>query len=289
MATWGFVIDISKCVACYNCFVACKDEYWDNDYPPYTAAQPRLGQFWMNLVKKERGKYPYIKVAYMPLPCMQCDDAPCIKASKDGAVYKRDDGIVVIDPKKAVGQKQIVASCPYNVIYWNEEKKLPQKCTFCVHRLEEGGIPRCVQVCPSGAMIFGDMDNPDSEVCKLLKSAKAEVFHPEYNTKPRVYYVDLHKINKNLIAGAVVFGDTDECAEGVTATLSSNGKSLKTKTNNYGNFEFDGLDDGKYSVSFKCKGYAPQSKDVTLETESCYLGEIILFKTRSMLRPAAGP
>ena len=72
MAQWGFVIDISKCNACYDCFTACKDEYWDNDYPPYTAAQPRYGQFWMNIAKSDRGQHPYIKVAYMPVPCMQC-------------------------------------------------------------------------------------------------------------------------------------------------------------------------------------------------------------------------
>jgi len=277
MAHLGMVIDISKCIACYDCFIACKDEYWDNDYPPYTAAQPRHGQFWMNILKSERGKYPYISVSYMPIPCMHCDDAPCIKAAKDGAVYKMDDGTVVIDPKKAVGQKQIVASCPYGVIFWDEEKKLPQKCTFCAHRLKAGKVPRCVQACPNDALVFGDLDDPNSEVSKLLKSAKTEVFHPEYNTKPRVYYIDLHKITKHLIAGTVVFGDTNECAEGVTATLTANGKSVKTKTNNYGDFEFDGLDAGKYSVNFDCKGYAPQSKDVTLD-KSCSLGEIILAK-----------
>ena len=278
MAKWGMVIDVSKCVACYTCFIACKDEYWDNDYPPYTAAQPRHGQFWMSLVKKERGKYPWVRVAHLPLPCMQCDDAPCIKAAKDGAVYKRDDGIVVIDPKKAVGQKQIVDSCPWGVIYWNEEKKLPQKCTFCAHRLEEGKTPRCVQSCPSEAIKFGDLDDPKSDVSQLLKSGKAEEFHPEYNAKSRVYYLDLYKITKNFIAGAVVFEDTNECAEDVAVTLrDSSGNISLTETNNYGNFEFDGLDAGEYSVSFERKGYTPKSKDVTLETAS-YLGDIILTK-----------
>ena len=91
MSSFGFVMDVSKCVACYACFVACKDEYWGNDYPPFSDAQPRQGQFWMNIVKKERGRYPYIKVAYMPVPCMHCDDAPCIRAAGEGAVSKRDD------------------------------------------------------------------------------------------------------------------------------------------------------------------------------------------------------
>jgi len=279
MTQWGFVIDISKCIGCYCCFTACKDEYWDNDYPSYTAAQPKYGQFWVNIAKNERGKYPYIKVAYMPVPCMQCEDAPCIKAARDGAVYRRPDGIVVIDPQKAIGQKQLLEpeACPYGVIFWNEEKNLPQKCTFCVHRLEKGEIPRCVQACPSECLVFGDMDDPESDVSKLLKSSKAEVFHPEWKAKPRVYYIDLHKMTKLFIAGAVIYGDSDECAEGVTATLIANGKSVKTTTNNYGNFEFDGLDAGKYSVKLECAGYAPKTIDVDLKTDG-YLGDIILAK-----------
>jgi Fe-S-cluster-containing dehydrogenase component len=277
MTRWGFVIDISKCNACYCCFTACKDEYWDNDYPPYTAAQPKYGQFWMNLAKNERGKYPNIKVAYMPVPCMQCEDAPCIKAAKDGAVYKRPDGIVVIDPQKAVGQKQLVKSCPYGAIFWNEEKNLPQKCTFCVHRLEEGEIPRCVQACPSNCITCGDLDDPKSDVSKLLKSAQAETFHPEWNTKPSVYYIGLHRMTKHFIAGAVIYGDTDECAEDVSVTLTANGRSAKTKTNNYGDFEFDGLEIGKYTVKLECGGYTSKTIDVDLKTDT-HLGDIILAK-----------
>jgi Fe-S-cluster-containing dehydrogenase component len=278
MTKWGFVIDVSKCTACYCCFIACKDEYWDNDYPPYTAAQPKFGQFWMNIAKNERGKYPYIKVAYMPVPCMHCDNAPCIKAARNGAVYKRPDGIVVIDPQKAVGQKQLLKSCPYGVIYWNEEKKLPQKCTFCVHRLEKGEIPRCVQCCPTECIHFGDLDDPESDVSKLLKSARAEVFHPEWDTRPAVYYIDLDKITRHFLSGAVIFGDTDECGEGVVATLKADGKSTKATANNYGNFEFDGLDAGKYQVKLEYVGYTPKTIDVDLTTD-VYLGDIVLSRT----------
>ena len=127
MTRLAMVIDISRCTACYCCFIACKDEYWGNDYLPYSAGQPKLEQFWVNVVKKERGKSPNIKIAYIPVLCMQCDQAPCMKAAKENAVYKRSDGIVIIDPEKAVGQRQIVDACPYHVIYWNEEKQLPQK------------------------------------------------------------------------------------------------------------------------------------------------------------------
>jgi Fe-S-cluster-containing dehydrogenase component len=274
---WGLVVDISKCNACYCCFTACKDEYWDNDYPPYTVAQPRHGQLWMNLLKTERGKHPHIKVAYMAIPCMQCQDAPCVKAGKNEAVYKRPDGIVVIDPQKSRGQEQIVKSCPYGVIYWNEEKKLPQKCTFCVHRLEQGQVPRCVQACPTGSLIFGDLDDPNSDVSKAIKESEAEVYHPEWNTAPNVYYVDLHKVTRHFIAGSVVYGDTDECAEDVTATLSYDGKSETVKTNNYGDFEFDGLHAGKYNVKLEVSGYVEKSMDIDLKATE-YLGNIILDK-----------
>jgi len=276
MANLGMVIDISRCTGCYNCFTACKDEYWDNDYPPYSAGQPRYGQFWINLLKKERGAHPFIKVAYIPILCMYCDDAPCIKAAKDGAVYKNPDGIVIIDPQKAVGQKQIVDSCPYGVIFWNEEKKLPQKCTFCAHRIEEGKIPKCVMVCPSEAMIFGDLDDPNSEVSKLVASGKTEVLNPEYKTSPRVYYID---VPKTFLAGAAVYGDVDECAQDITATLKdSSGKTTETKTDTFGEFVFDGLNPGKYSVKLECAGYEPKTIDVDLKTDN-YLGAINLTKT----------
>lgn len=276
MAKWGMVIDITKCNACYSCFIACKDEYWDNDYPPYSVAQPKHGQFWMDLVKKERGVCPWVKVAYVPVPCMQCDNAPCAKAAKNRAVYKRPDGIVVIDPKKAVGQRQIVDACPYHVIFWNEEKQLPQKCTFCVQRLEEGKIPKCVQVCPSRALIFGDLADPRSDVCKMVASKKVESLDPERKTKPRVYYLGVPKL---FIAGSVVHRDLDECAEGVSVTLTdqSTGKSMQTSTNNFGDFEFDGLGAGTYSVKFKCKGYATKTVHVDLETDK-YLGVVNLTK-----------
>ena len=278
MARYGMVIDLSQCTACYCCFTACKDEFWDNDYPPYSAAQPRLGQFWMNLSKKERGEYPYIKVAYMPILCQHCDNAPCIAACKAGAIYKRDDGIVIIDPEKCTGSRQCVDACPYGVIYWHDEKNVAQKCTLCAHRLDEGKIPRCVQVCPSECITFGDLDDPESEVSKLLAAGKAEVFHPEWKTKPNIYYTNLQEATKNFLAGAVVFGDVNECAKGATVTLSGpNGKKAKTTTNAFGNFELDGLEAGKYSVNIEIEGYEPKSLEVNLQ-ESEYLKDIMLKK-----------
>jgi len=193
VAKWVMIIDVEKCTGCYNCVLACKDEHWDNAYPPYSAPQPKFGHFWMRIEKEEEGKWPGpIKVTYKPIPCMHCDDPPCIKASKDGAVYKRPDGIVIIDPEKSKGQKQIVDSCPYKAIFWNEELQMPQKCTFCAHLIDRGWHkPRCVEACPIDALTFCDADDPNSEVSRIIAQGKAKPLHPEYATKPRVYYVGL--------------------------------------------------------------------------------------------------
>ena len=227
-------------------------------------------------MKKERGACPWIRVAYIPVLCMQCDNAPCVKAAKNRAVYKRPDGIVIIDPKKGVGQRQIVDACPYHAIFWNEEKQLPQKCTFCVQRLEEGKIPKCVQVCPSGAFVFGDLANPKSEVSRIVASEKAEAPKPGSKAKSRVYYLGVPKL---FIAGSVVYGAADECAEGVSVTLTrqSTGKPTKASTNNFGDFEFDGLGTGKYSVKFESKGYKPKTVNVDLKTDK-HLGVVKLTK-----------
>lgn len=279
MAKWALVVDVSRCTGCYCCFTACKDEYWDNDYPPYSAAQPKHGQFWMDLVSKERGAYPWVRVAYIPVLCRQCDDAPCIKAAKSGSVYKRPDGIVIIDPQKAVGQREIVDACPYHAIFWNEEKQLPQKCTFCVHRLEEGNAPRCVQACPTQALVFGDLEDPNSDVSRIVASGKTEALNPEHKTKPRVSYLGVPKL---FITGSVVYGDRDECAEGVKVTLTdqSTHKSAQASTNNFGDFEFDGLSAGKYSVKLECGGYLGKTLAIDLTTDNDQ-GIVTLVKAKS--------
>ena len=119
--------------------------------PAVLGGQPWHGHRWMNIKRKERGQYPIVQTAYLPTPCMHCDEAPCLTA--DGAVYKRADGLVIIDPVKAKGRKEIASSCPYSVIYWNEEKQLAQKCTGCAHLLDDGWTEtRCSQVCPTDAI-----------------------------------------------------------------------------------------------------------------------------------------
>jgi len=278
MKKWNLIIDVATCHDCNNCFLACKDEFFENDFPPYSVAQPRHGHRWIDIMRKERGEYPKVDVAYLPIPCMHCDNAPCVKKSKDGAAYKKDDGIVLIDPEKAKGQKGIVDACPYGAIWWNEEKNVPQKCTFCVHLLEEGWKePRCVQACPTGALrvVYAE----DSEMEKVKKSENLEVYQPQYKTKPRVYYKNLYRYTRCFVAGSVALQDTDECAEGAKVTLI--GESNKTidevTTNNYGDFKFDNLEEnsGRYSLEIAYPGYTKQTLSIELKT-SMNLGTIFL-------------
>ncbi len=271
MPRYGMVVDVTKCDGCYNCFIACKDEYCNQAKKGYSAPQPMTGQFWLKIIGKERGQFPKVKQDYIVLTCMHCENPACMNGSGD-AVYKRDDGIVIIDPQKAKGMKELVAKCPYRAIYWNEEENVPQKCTFCAHLLDEGWKePRCVEACPTGALCFGDLDDPNSAVSQAMK--RAEAMHPEYKLGENVKFIGLPR---NFVAGSVVFGDKDECAKGVTVTLTGEDGAKTTETDAFGDFEFEDLPDGKaYKVTVAAPGYQTQEFEVKTY-KSLYLGDIIL-------------
>jgi Fe-S-cluster-containing dehydrogenase component len=274
MARYGMVIDISKCTGCYNCFLSCRDEFAGNEYKGYSAAQPMEGQNWIRVIEKERGRYPKVKVSYTPIPCMHCDDAPCIKMAQNGAVYRRADGIVIIDPVKAKGQKELISSCPYRVIEWNEQKQVPQKCTLCAHMLDKGEKePRCVESCPTGALIFGDLSDPGSEVSRFIASGTTEALHGGYNIGEKVRYMGLPR---KFIAGTIIYGDRDECAKGVTVALSSDSERREVKTNAFGDFEFEGLaDNAEYTIRIAAAGYKKRTIRARA-LKDIYLGEITL-------------
>jgi Fe-S-cluster-containing dehydrogenase component len=207
------LIEADRCIGCDICLKACKDEFIGKDYPPYSASQPEPsygfgsdmsfgwpntpttvkpwvthGHLWMNVHEQTCGSYPNIKMRYVPMPCMHCDDPPCVKASTNGAVYKRQDKIVIIDPDKSINQPKIVESCPYGRIYSNSTMMIPQKCTFCAHLVDKNKLPRCVEACPLKVIIFGDLDDPNSDVSKKVVALKAKPLHQEYKTRPNVYY-----------------------------------------------------------------------------------------------------
>src|SRR4030043_61723 len=160
---------------------------------------------------------------YLPILCMHCDEAPCIPACPiEGAIYKRDDELVNIHTVKYTGCKSCVDSCPYHVIYFNEDLNIAQKCTGCAHLLDSGWKePRCVDACPTGALKIYE----ESEIKDLIK--KAEVLHPEYKAKPRVYYLN---IPRKFVAGTIYDPVEKEVVVGATCTLSANGKKMTATT-----------------------------------------------------------
>ena len=275
---WNMVIDVALCHDCNNCFLADKDEYVGNDFPPYSVAQPWSGHRWMNIKRKERGQYPIVQVAYLPLPCQHCSDAPCMKDSPEGTIYRREDGLVIIDPRKAKGHKEIVDTCPYGVIYWNQELEVPQKCTGCAHLIDEGWTEtRCSQVCPTGAIKLVLAD--DDEMAKLAAAEGLEDYWPSLDTKPRTLYKNLYRWEKIFVSGSVVYRDTDECAEGAKITVESGGQKVgEAVANNYSEFVADKLDAGKeYAVTIEAAGYKPYKTTVKPD-DSVNLGTIFLDK-----------
>jgi len=279
MKKWHLIIDVAECEDCNNCFLACKDEHVDNHFPGYSVPQPRHGQRWFNIMRKERGQGSLMDVAYLPTPCMHCDRAPCMSKGKGGAVYKREDGVVIIDPVKAKGQKDLVDSCPYGAIWWNDEESLPQKCGFCAHLLDSGWKePRCVQVCPTGALRVAHVD--DSEMEKIVAFEELEVLHPEYKTQPRVYYKNLYRYDRCFMAGSVAVdkNGVKDCAENAKVVLIKDGiKIAEADTDNYGDFKFDRLEEnsGPYTIEISYNKSAPKTILHDLKT-SVYLGDIYL-------------
>ena len=270
---FGMLIEADRCVGCYSCQLACRDEHTGNDHLPITAAQLDGSPSWIPIRKSERGSFPKVKVGYVAVPCLQCADAPCIKAAPE-AITRRDDGIVVIDPVKARGQRHIVDSCPYGAISWNEAAALPQKCTFCAHLLDEGWRePRCVEACPTQALVFGDAADPASPLARRLAEVRAEKLPPGTGS-PAVIYSGLPA---PFIAGEVVLGDRmAEPAVGIAVTLKHGPGTLHSSTDAFGDFEFAGLEAGvHYVLSIAHPGYEPRELRIETGTD-CNVGSIEL-------------
>jgi tetrathionate reductase subunit B len=278
MKNFRWVIDISKCNGCYVCQIACKDEHVDNEWPPFAKPEPVAGQFWMKVNETERGTIPKVKVSYVPTPCQHCEDAPCMAAATGGAIYRRPDGLVIIDPQKAVGQKQLVAACPYGAIYWNDQLDIPQKCTGCAHLIDgppltgqPKAMPRCVDACPTQALVFEEYDDIEDEW------NSAEVFHPEYETNPRVRYIQLPK---RFITGAIYDPVKDLCLEGanITATDLTTGAMQNIQSDNFGDFWFEQLEaDRAYSVKIDMPGYYGKTIGAVSTVKDVNLGDIALY------------
>lgn len=216
MTRWGMVIDLKRCIGCYSCMIACKQE---NFLPPDI--------FWTRVLSTETGEYPQVVSVVVPVLCNHCKEAICVKICPTGASSRREDGIVEVDYDKCVGCRYCVVACPYQQrTFYGDAKKeyfpgqgftefeligrklnpLQQgtvlKCRFCEQRIDEGvrkglrpgedreATPACVNQCPAKARTFGDIDDPGSKVSALIKRRKGSQLHPEFGTEPSVYYID---------------------------------------------------------------------------------------------------
>lgn len=244
-----FVIDVERCNGCYSCQIACKDEHCGNDWSPYARPQPDTGQFWLRMTEKARGTIPKVKVTYYPVLCAHCDNAPCMAACPvEGGIYKRHDGLVVINPMKCNGCRSCVDACPYGVISFNEDMNLAQKCTGCAHLLDRGWKePRCIDVCPTKAIRFGE----DAELKTLID--KSEALYPGVDVQPRLHYLNMPK---KFVAGTVYNPSAEEVITGATCSLSDkeSGRELITTTDGFGDFWFHGLNRSTFSLKIESGG-----------------------------------
>jgi Fe-S-cluster-containing dehydrogenase component len=279
MKKWNLIVDVAKCTNCNLCTLANQDEHVDNEFPGYSAPMPRHNHRWIEIRGRERGHGPVMDVVYLPVMCQHCDDAPCIKAAQNGAVTKRPDGIVVIDPVKARGQRAIADACPYGAVRWNEELNLPQHWIFDAHLLDHGWTePRCVQVCATGAL--KSVKLTDEEMRDLGQREGLQELQPESATKPRVHYKNLARFTHDFIGGTIVntvAGVTD-CVAGATIRVEQDGRVVgETVTDAFGEFKVDGLepDSGQYDVVVEAPGLAARRLDVELG-KSVNIGRIDL-------------
>jgi Fe-S-cluster-containing dehydrogenase component len=245
MKRWALEIDVKRCINCSNCVLATKDEYFGNVFPGYSAEQPQEGVETIKIVRHVRGDGSFTDVSYIPKTCNHCDDAPCIKAAGDGSIYKRPDGIVMIDPVKAKNRRDLVDACPYGMILWNQEAQVPQNWNFDAHLLDAGWTePRCAQACPTKAIRALKLD--DQELAKRVKEEGLSVLDPELNTKPRVFYRGLDDVLSHMVTGnicEVAENGRQQNLAGTEVVLidSAEGGRRATKTNAFGDFRFDGL------------------------------------------------
>ncbi len=219
---YGMVVDLGRCIGCWTCAIGCKSE---NDVP-MGMWWNRLLTVGASNTDSATGEYPNLSLNFLPLSCQHCDNAPCVKVCPVQATYKRQsDGVVLVDYDRCIGCRYCMAACPYGVrvFNWGDPVQIPsdfplgsqevhydpdptsgpnrlvstprrpkgvvEKCTFCVQRIDAGEVPMCVEVCPSRARIFGDQNDPSSDVSKMIRSSGAVNLLPELGTQPKVYYV----------------------------------------------------------------------------------------------------
>ncbi len=191
MTRLGFVLDQRSCIGCHACTVACKQEHG-----------VELGVFrtWVKYI--EQGTFPDVRRHFSVMRCNQCDDAPCVEVCPVTSLYRREDGIVDFDSDRCIGCKACMNACPYDALYIDPNSNTAGKCNFCAHRVEQGLKPSCEIVCPTQAIISGDLDDPGSEVSRLIDVVPSRVRAPEQGTQPKVFYLGATEASLDPLAAA---------------------------------------------------------------------------------------
>jgi Fe-S-cluster-containing dehydrogenase component/formate-dependent nitrite reductase membrane component NrfD len=177
---YGFVIDQNRCIGCHACTVACKEEQ-----------QVPVGVFRTWVKHIEKGEFPHTSRHFGVMRCNHCDDPPCTEICPTSALYRRPDGIVDFDNRRCIGCKACMQACPYDALYIDPNSNTAAKCNFCAHRVEVRLEPACVIVCPTQAILAGDLDCPGSKVSRILASKKVSARKPQKGTQPKLFYVGI--------------------------------------------------------------------------------------------------
>jgi Fe-S-cluster-containing dehydrogenase component/formate-dependent nitrite reductase membrane component NrfD len=178
MANYGFAIDLRKCIGCHACTIACKAEH---EIPV------GVNRCWVKTV--EKGTFPDARRLFFPVLCNQCEDAPCVRICPTRALYRRRDGIVDLHGDRCIGCRACMEACPYDQLFIDPNTHTAEKCNFCANRVENELLPACVSVCPTECRIFGDLDDPGSEVAQIVHREAFMVRKPEKGTGPKVFYL----------------------------------------------------------------------------------------------------
>jgi len=179
LANFGFIIDNRRCIGCHACTVACKAEH---DVPV------GVNRTWVKYI--ETGEFPESQRHFSVMRCNHCDNAPCIEICPVTALYRRSDGIVDFDNRRCIGCKACMQACPYDALYIDPQTHTAAKCNYCAHRIDVGLEPACVNVCPTQAIISGDLDDPESRISQLLREQPVTARKTEMGTLPALYYID---------------------------------------------------------------------------------------------------
>jgi len=279
MSKWNLIFDVDLCTGCQNCALAVKDEYQGNSFAGYAAEMPRHGPNWLEIERRERGEFPALDLVHRVRCCQHCDNPPCGAAASKGAVKKRADGIVIIDPQLARGQKRIADACPFGAAHWNEAASLAQHWNFDAHLMDAGWpAPRPVQACPTGALRAVKLE--DEAMQRLATEQGLARTAGGESRGTRVYYRHLERFTRAFVAGTVVGQEAglEACVAEAQVRLVREGETRSlTSSDAFGDFRFDHLppESGTWRIEVQARGYEKRELEFKLQ-DSCWLGEIRL-------------